>query len=197
MNFETVFILNNFMLAAGLAMDAFSVCLADSLNEPFMEKDKLFTIAFTFSLFQGIMPLCGWFCVNSFIRRFSFIHNFIPRISFISLSYIGYNMLSESCEQNSYNLYENMEISFSQIIMQGIATSIDAFSVGFTLAEYDLLHAYISACIISSSTLVICFCALFFGRKFGCAFSGKAGIIGGLILIFIGIEIFTSNLFFG
>ena len=196
MDFETIFIFNNFMLALGLSMDAFSLCIADSLNEPYMEKSRMFTLAMIFSSFQAVFPLMGWLCVNSFVSHFSFIEGFIPWISFIALSYIGYNMISTSIEQHGYNKYENPQIDLMQIMIQGIASSIDAFSVGFTISDFNIIQACVSAFIIFSVTFTMCFSGLVTGKKFGFALSDKAGILGGLILIFIGFEIFINNLIY-
>ena len=82
------------------------------------------------------------------------------------------------------------------LILQGIATSIDALSVGFTIAELNWVMALIEALIIAVVTLIICMAGLFLGRKFGTRLSGKAQILGGVILILIGIEIFIKGLFF-
>ena len=79
--------------------------------------------------------------------------------------------------------------------MQGIATSIDALSVGFTIADYDLLSAALAAFIIAVVTFVICIGGLSIGKKAGTALSGKATVFGGIILIFIGLEIFISGVF--
>lgn len=78
--------------------------------------------------------------------------------------------------------------------MQGIATSIDALSVGFTIAEYDFLMALVAVLIIAVITFAICLCGLFLGKKFGTKLAGKASIFGGVILILIGIEIFITGL---
>ena len=197
MDFGAIFLFNNFMLAVGLSMDAFSICIADSLSEPYMEKERMITFASVFSLFQGLMPIMGWFCVNSFINHFSFIERFIPWISFILLIYIGFNMVSAGFGQTPYNTYENPQITLSQIIAQGVATSIDAFSVGFTIADFDISQVYLASCIISVVTFTMCFFGLVAGKKFSFALSDKAGIFGGLILIFIGFEIFISSLLHG
>ena len=86
-------------------------------------------------------------------------------------------------------------VSFGALILQGIATSIDALSVGFTIAEYDIFSALVSALIIASVTFAICTAGIFIGRKVGTALSAKAGIFGGAILIIIGLEIFITSFF--
>jgi putative Mn2+ efflux pump MntP len=78
--------------------------------------------------------------------------------------------------------------------VQGVATSIDALSVGFTIASYDILMASACALLIAAVTFGICLFGLFLGQKFGTHFAGKASIFGGAILIIIGIEIFITGL---
>ena len=87
------------------------------------------------------------------------------------------------------------DVDFKQLIVQGIATSIDALSVGFTIAEYNLLMAVVAALLIALVTFFICFGGIAIGKKFGTKLAGKAGVLGGVILIFIGIEIFVTNIF--
>ena len=79
------------------------------------------------------------------------------------------------------------------LLMQGVATSIDALSVGFTIAGYDLRMAFLSCVIIGAVTFLICMAGLAIGRKAGMKLAGKAGIAGGLILIAIGLEIVISS----
>ena len=81
------------------------------------------------------------------------------------------------------------------LLMQGVATSIDALSVGFTVSDYDLRAAVLSAFLICAVTFVICFAGLYIGKKAGTKLAGKAGILGGVILILIGLEIFITSFF--
>ena len=87
------------------------------------------------------------------------------------------------------------KLTWGALIVQGIATSIDALSVGFTIAEYSLLRAFAASLIIGAVTLVICLLGLIFGKKIGEKFVSTATIIGGVILILIGIEIFVKGFF--
>ena len=87
------------------------------------------------------------------------------------------------------------KLTFKTLIVQGIATSIDALSVGFTIADYSFKRAFAASLIIGVVTLVICLIGLIFGRKIGEKISGTATIIGGIILIVIGIEIFVKGVF--
>ena len=90
---------------------------------------------------------------------------------------------------------EKTEIGVGSLLIQGVATSIDALSVGFTIAEYDLLMALVCALIIATVTFAICMSGLAVGKRFGTKFSDKATILGGVILIVIGLEIFITGVF--
>ncbi len=192
MNWNFMFFFNSALLGVGLAMDAFSVSLANGLNEPKMKKARMSLIAGVFALFQFAMPLIGWICVSTVAQYFNSFEKLIPWIALILLCYIGGKMLIEGIK-NKDSSEEQAAVGFSALIVQGIATSIDALSVGFTIADYDILHALISCVIIAGVTFAICMAGLMIGKKFGTKLSGKASILGGIILIFIGLEIFIKS----
>ncbi len=196
MTWDFMFFFNSALLGAGLAMDAFSVSLANGLNEPTMKKGRLFSMAGVFSFFQFMMPLIGWLCVHTLAEYFSAFEKFIPWIALILLCFIGGKMLidgikSKDCEGEDC---PKARVALGALMLQGVATSIDALSVGFTIAEYDTIHALVSCLVIGAVTFAICSTGLVIGKKFGTKLAGKAGILGGAILIFIGIEIFVTNL---
>ena len=191
---DFIFFFNSVLLGIGLAMDAFSVSLANGLNEPCMRKNKMLGVAGVFAIFQGLMPMLGWVCVHTLLVYFKAFESFIPWIAFILLSFIGGKMLIEGIKQKETDVCSLKGITFTALLVQGVATSIDALSVGFTIAEYNFIYALVAVLIISIVTFAICFMGIFIGKKFGTKFAGKAGILGGLILIFIGIEILISGL---
>lgn len=189
------FFFNSILLGVGLAMDAFSVSLANGLNEPCMKKRKMCGIAGMFALFQALMPMLGWLCIHTIVQYFQSFEKLIPYIALALLAFIGGKMLIEGI-QNKGGEEEQLGVGFLALLVQGVATSIDALSVGFTIAEYDWFAALLAAAIIAAVTFVICMGGLLIGRKAGSHLSGKAGILGGAILIFIGLEIFVSGVFF-
>ena len=195
MSWNVVFFLNSFLLGVGLAMDAFSVSLANGLNEPNMKKSKMCLIAGVFAFFQALMPMIGWFLVHTLCSCFSNFTKVVPWIALILLSIIGIKMIFEgkSCGEECC---ESEKLGFGVLLIQGIATSIDALSVGCTISEYGLFMALICAFIIAVTTFFICMGGLLIGKKFGVKLSGKANILGGVILILIGIEIFVKGIFF-
>lgn len=191
---EFNFFFTSIMLGVGLAMDAFSVSLANGLHEPNMKKRKICGVAGVFSVFQCLMPLVGWICVHTVMQYFTIFEMFIPWIALILLAFIGGKMLLEGI-RNKGSADETPAVGFAALMVQGIATSIDALSVGFTIAEYDWLMAFVSCLLIGIVTFFICVAGLWLGKKFGMKFSGKASVFGGAILIVIGLEIFITGVF--
>ncbi len=193
MPWDLNFFITNILLGIGLAMDAFSVSLANGLNEPKMKTGKLLCVAGVFSVFQGLMPLIGWFCVHTFVQYFTAFQPFIPYIALVLLAFIGGKMLIEGISGKSCQ-EEGTCLCCGALLLQGIATSIDALSVGFTITDYDALMAAGAAGIIAAVTFVICVAGLLIGKKFGTKLSDKAQIFGGAILILIGLEIFVTGI---
>lgn len=187
-----VFFVNSCLLGVGLAMDAFSVSLANGLNEPRMEFRRMSLIAGVFAFFQFAMPMIGWICVHTIVQYFTFFEKLIPWIALILLGYIGGNMLKEGLSGNEEEVKSGASLKL--LLMQGVATSIDALSVGFTIADYGFLMAFVCALLIAAVTFAICMTGLELGKKFGTKLAGKASILGGVILIGIGIEIFISGI---
>lgn len=194
MEWSLLFLLNSVLLGVGLAMDAFSVSLANGLNEPFMRKKKMCGIAGVFGFFQALMPMAGWICVHTIIYYFRAFEKLVPWIALILLVYIGGKMLLEGVKNDGEQV-EKERLSVGVLFMQGIATSIDALSVGFTIAEYGFVMALVCSIIIAVVTYLISYTGLVIGKKFGTKLSNKADILGGVILIFIGLEIFLKGIF--
>ena len=194
MNLDLVFFFNSILLGLGLAMDAFSVSMANGLNETTMKKGKMCGMAGIFAFFQAMMPMIGWVCVHTIVSKFAAFEKFIPWIALILLAFIGGKMLFDGIK-NKDSDEEKPGVGIAALLVQGVATSIDALSVGFTIAEYDLASALIAAAIIAVVTFIVCLAGIMIGKKFGTKLSNKAQIFGGVILIAIGIEIFLTGIF--
>ncbi len=177
-----------------LAMDAFSVSLANGLNEPKLKKRRIFAIAGIFAAFQFLMPMIGWVCVSTLAEKFNVITPFIPWVALGLLGYIGGKMLYDGIK-NKDSEDEKPAVGLWALAVQGVATSIDALSVGFTISEYKFFEALISCLIIGVVTFIICAVGVVVGKKFGTSLAGKATILGGAILIIIGIWIFVKGVF--
>ena len=218
------FIFNSILLGIGLAMDAFSVSIANGLNEPGMRRSRKCLIAGVYAFFQFLMPVVGWFCVHTMVSQFRTFEPFIPWIALILLLYIGGKMLLEGIRDakagaeasdspgaadgdvvagtdgivdtaaaDNATAGERERLTIGVLLLQGVATSIDALSVGFAIAHYSALAALVCAGIIAVVTFIICMGGLAAGQKLGERLQGKAGILGGCILIFIGLEIFVRG----
>lgn len=194
MDWNLLFFINSCLLGVGLAMDAFSVSLANGLNEPKMSIRRMCLIAGVFAFFQFAMPMIGWVCVHTILQYFKAFETLIPWIALALLGWVGGKMLIEGIRGGDED-QEAKTLGFSLLMVQGVATSIDALSVGFTIAEYDFLMALVCAVLIAVVTFIICYAGLILGKKFGTRFAGKASILGGIILIGIGIEIFITGIF--
>ena len=194
MAFSPAFFINSILFGVGLAMDAFSVSLANGLQEPKMRPGRMCEIAGTFAIFQILMPLIGWFCVRTAAERFAAFHRLIPWIALVLLLYIGGKMLLEGLRGGERE--EAPVLTFTGLMLQGIATSIDALSVGFTITDYSWQEALAEALIIGAVTFGICVAGLKIGKRFGMKLAGKASVLGGVILIAIGLEIFLKGVVF-
>lgn len=194
MKWDLLFFFNSVLLGVGLAMDAFSVSLANGLNEPKMAKKKMCRIAGVFAIFQAVMPMLGWICVHTIAQYFRSFQKMVPWIALALLSLIGGKMLLEGIK-NKDNQPKETQVGMAALLVQGVATSIDALSVGFTVAEYGPDKVFICVLIIAAVTFFICIAGLILGKKFGTKLSNKASVLGGAILIVIGIEIFITGIF--
>lgn len=183
------FVLNSLLLGVGLAMDAFSVSVANGMQETSMHIKKMLSVATTFAFFQFAMPLIGWICVHNIAKLFTAFQTFIPWIAFALLLYIGIHMIMEARKKEN-----DVVIGKRTLLAQGVATSIDALSVGFTIADNPLSNAIVSSLLIGCVTFIICYIGVHLGKKTN-HISNKSGIIGGAILVFIGIEILVKGIY--
>ena len=190
------FVVNSILLGVGLAMDAFSVSMANGLNAPKMTRRMKIMIPLTFAGFQFLMPMIGWFCVRSIAEAFVSFQQAVPWIALVLLLFIGGKMLFEGIRGGETE-HSGDVLKPGALLMQGVATSIDALSVGFTIEQYHVAQALAASLIIGGVTFVICSCGLRIGQHVGTRLAGKATILGGMILIGIGIEIFITSIIGG
>ncbi|MCQ2413410.1 MAG: manganese efflux pump MntP family protein [Clostridia bacterium] len=202
MELNFAFFLNSVLLGVGLAMDAFSVSAANGLADPKMKTRRALLIAGTFAFFQFLMPVIGWVLVHYLVELFRSLSVFIPWIALGLLSFLGGKMLIEGIRSvrgeggEEDGSEQTKALTFGLLLVQGVATSIDALSVGLTIESYNFTAALIASVIIAAVTLAICLAGVKLGKTFGNRLEGKASILGGAILIGIGIEIFISGVFF-
>ena len=175
-----------FLIAVGLAMDAFAVSICRGLAMKEMDKKLAFTLAAFFGGFQALMPLLGWIFGSQFA---SMIQEFDHWIAFILLLIIGFEMLKEGLSHEEEEV--KSVTSLKEILMMAIATSIDALAVGvtFSFLEVSIVKAITVIGVISLAGVKI-------GNVFGIKYKQRAEIFGGLVLIGIGTKILLQHLFF-
>ena len=195
MEWSLSFFINSALLGVGLAMDAFSVSLANGLNDPDMGRGQMARIAGTFAFFQFLMPMIGWLCVRTVAEAFTAFQSAVPWIALALLGWIGGKMLYEGSTHRAAEAPAAGSLGAGTLLVQGVATSIDALSVGFTIERYGWHHALAASVIIAAVTFAICIVGVRIGRKFGTRLAGGASILGGAILVLIGLEIFLKHLY--
>ena len=193
MEWNVLFFLNSALLGVGLAMDAFSVSLANGLNEPHMKKNKSCGIAGVFAFFQALMPMTGWICVHTIVEYFHAFEKFIPWIALILLAFIGGKMVVEGIRSRGEDV-EKTKLGFGTLMVQGIATSIDALAVGVTFSMMLDVNIFLSILLIGSITFLFALAGVKIGNLFGDRFEKQAGILGGCILLAIGVKILLEGL---
>ena len=184
--------------AFALSMDAFAVSITKGMTIKNLKKSTALKMALAFGVFQGAMPLLGWALGISFE---SYIKTIDHWIAFILLGFIGFNMIKgffdDRKEENASELEFSAttdvdDLSNKEIIMLAVATSIDALAVGISFAflNVSIIPAASIICII---TFLVCVVGVFVGNKVGDIFNGYAELVGGVILILIGFNIFNEH----
>lgn len=185
-------------LGVGLAMDACAVSMSNGMNEPNMKTGKAMGVAALFGIFQGVMPMIGWLCVSLIVEQFAKFEIWIPYIALALLAIIGAKMIYDGAK-NKKEQEKPAKLTIAVLFVQAVATSIDALSTGFGLADIagDVWWmALVSSCIIAVMTFALSLGGIYLGKRFGMRLGDKAQIVGGCVLIGIGLEIFITGVFF-
>lgn len=179
------------LLAAGLSMDAVAVSISNALCMPKIQIKEVARIAGAFGLFQALMPCLGYFFASFF---FDFISGFDHWIALLLLLFIGGKMLYETWKGEEEKECPT-RLTLKMLLLQAVATSIDALAVGISLSALSV-NVWSSVLLIGAVTFLCCAAAMGIAKRFGKALGKKAGILGGLILIVIGVKIFVEHMFF-
>ena len=189
-----------FLLAIGLAMDAFAVSIGNGLSMKKQNPKAALAIAFSFGLFQALMPTLGYFLGSAFediIRQFDHF------IALIFLGFIGGKMIFDGIKEliadkkGETEEIQEFHLSFGKLLIQAIATSIDALIVGVSFAALPDVNIWTAVLLIGAVTFAISLTGVFSGKKFGQLLGSKAEIFGGIILVGIGLKVFIEHVFFG
>jgi len=170
-----------FLVAIGLAMDAFAVAVCKGLKMQKIDYKYAGIIAIFFGVFQALMTFLGWSLGINFAKYIDFIDNFL---AFILLTAIGGKMIFEAFEEKEI---EEAKYDFKEITLLSIATSIDALAVGVMFAMLNT-NIYFSSFIIGSVALILSFLGVVIGNFYGAKHKDKAEIAGGSILVLLGIK---------
>lgn len=192
-------ILEVLLTGVGLSMDAAAVSMTNGLNEPKMRIWKVLLIALFFGIFQGVMPLIGYFAGTLFAEA---VASVAPYVALVLLGFIGGRMIYEALKKKQEEEEPaDKNLSVSALTVQAIATSIDALAVGISLLALSesgalKINIFAACALIAACTFVISLAAVFIGKKFGAVLADKAELIGGIILVAIGLKIFIEGVFF-
>ena len=193
MTINGLFIINSIFLGVGLAMDAFSLSIANGLCEPHMHKTKAFKIAFVFGFFQALMPLIGWLITHTILEYFNILEVLLPWVSITILGYIGLAMILKAFDKND-GIECSPCLSNSTLLVQAVATSLDALSLGLIMGTSGLFAALLSCLIIATITFIICLFGVTIGKTSAAKLPFKAEVLGGSILLVIAFEILCLDI---
>ncbi len=178
-----------FAIAVALAMDAFAVAIGSGIILPHITARHYFRLSFHFGLFQGLMPVVGWFTGRTLA---GYLEQWNHWIAFLLLLYVGGKMIYESL-RNGDGAVATDPTRGLRLVILSLATSIDALIIGFSLALIGV-EIVLPALIIGITTLVLTFVGMKLGEKLGRLFGRRIEILGGVILLAIGIKILLKNL---
>ncbi len=179
------------LIAVGVSADAFAVALGKGLHLRRLNLGNAFVIAFAFGLFQGLMPLIGYFLGTRFADD---IASFDHWIAFGLLAAVGGKMLWEAFHEHEDTEQDTDRVDLKELLVLAVATSIDALAVGITFAFLPDVPIGWAVALIGLTTFVISFLGVVVGHRVGMRFGRPAEIAGGLILILIGLNILAEHL---
>lgn len=181
------------LIAIGLSMDAFAVSVTNGMCKKNVNGLWTLKIGLTFGIFQGVMPIIGYVLGQTFT---SYVERFDHIIALVLLVFIGGKMLLDGVSKNSDKDSNAVsELKNGELLMQGLATSIDALAIGVSFAALKT-SIVLSAGFIAITTFLFGIAGVFIGKRFGSILNKKATVVGGLILIGIGVKIFVEHVFF-
>ena len=185
-------LLEIFLIGIGLSMDAFAVAICKGLAMPNkVDKKGALLIALYFGVFQAMMPTLGWLLGSQFAR---YVTRLAPWIAFVLLAWIGGNMIRESLSKEEREEEETGSVSYKELLVLAVATSIDALAVGVTFSMLELAVSIGAAvALIGCTTFVISLAGVYVGNVFGAKYKSKAEFVGGAILILIGVKILLER----
>ena len=179
-----------FLIAVGLSMDAFAVSVCKGLAMPKCTFKKAAIVGLWFGGFQALMPAIGYILGAQFQEAIASIDHWI---AFVLLALIGGNMIHEALDNDEEEADASLDVK--TMFLLAVATSIDALAIGITFA-FLKVNIIPAVCFIGSVTFIISFAGVKIGNVFGARYKNKAEIVGGVILILLGLKILLEHLGF-
>lgn len=199
-----VFIVNSLLLGLSLSLDSFSICITNALIEHKMARKRIAFIALMHAAFQMGMTYAGYILVKILSTIFLNFLKVVPYIALTLLSYIGIKMIIEGIkdrrkaredkEVKEDNKEGRRKIGIKTLLLQGVAASIDALSVGCALGMYSAARLFTASFTIGLTTFILCLLAFMLGERIPIKYSYNANIAGGTVLVAIGLEIVLGGL---
>ena len=172
-------------------MDALAVTVTNTMSHSTLTKRQLASMPILFGLFQGLMPLLGYF-FGGFISQY--LSLIIPYVTLVIFLVLGLKMIFETYKENRDTQSETIkQFTLSNVTLQAVATSIDAFFVGVSLALTAQGNIFIIVSIITLVTMLVILVGLFLGKIFGKILKSSSGYVGGVILLLIGLKMFLEG----
>ena len=182
-------LLELFILAVGLSMDAFAVSVCKGLSTQKVEKRHFFCVGAWFGGFQALMPAIGYLLGSTFEQYITPVDHWV---AFVLLGFLGINMLREGLSGEAEEV--DASFGFRSMLVMAVATSIDALAVGITFALLPDVNIVAAVGFIGVTTFVLSAIGLKLGNVFGAKYKSKAEIAGGVILILMGTKILLEHL---
>lgn len=179
-----------FLIAVGLSMDAFAVSVCKGLAMPKCTFKKAAIVGLWFGGFQALMPAIGYVLGAQFQETIASIDHWI---AFVLLALIGGNMIHEALDNDEEETDASLDVK--TMFLLAVATSIDALAIGITFA-FLKVNIIPAVCFIGIVTFIISFAGVKIGNVFGARYKNKAEIVGGVILILLGLKILLEHLGF-
>ena len=193
-------IIELFLIAVGLSMDAFAVSIGNGLSMKKNQPKAALAIAFSFGLFQALMPTLGYFLGTAFEQ---IIREFDHYIALVFLGFIGGKMIYDGIKElrakkkGEETEEKGFKLSFGALMIQAVATRKDELIIGVSFAALPNVNIWEAVSLIGITTFAISLIGVFFGKKFGQLLGSRAEIFGGIILVGIGLKVFIEHMFFG